>query len=69
MDFVKDLLKVQNELILQQVSDKLLNDDFEKDQFVNKYNKNNYCSIKVSNCKMKSLDCVKINELLSMLDM
>jgi len=69
MDFVKTLLLIQHEQTLQQVSDKLLNDNFEKEQFIKKHNKKNYCSIKVSNCKMKSIDCVKINELLSILDM
>jgi len=69
MDFVKSLLVVQHEQILQQVSDKLLSDNFEKEQFIKKYHKKNYCTLKICNCKMKPLDCVKINELLSMLEL
>jgi len=50
MDFLKDLLQIQHELILHQVSDKILNDDFEKEQFMNKYKKRNYSLVKVCNC-------------------
>ena len=63
MDFVKDLLQIQHKQTLEQVSNKLLNDDFEKEQFINKYNKKNYCLVKVCNCKMRQ--CVKVEDLLS----
>jgi len=63
MDFLKDLLQIQHELILHQVSDKILNDDFEKEQFMNKYKKRNYCSVKLCNCKMRSTDRVKLEHL------
>jgi|TARA_Y100000389_G_C17384914_1_gene476475 hypothetical protein len=66
MDFVKDLLKIQHNLILDQVSTKLLNDDFEKEQFKDKYDKRNYCLVKVCNCKLID-NRVKIKDLLSTL--
>ena len=70
MNFIKDLLQIQHELTLQQVSDKLDN-DFEKEQFIDKYNKCNYCLVKVCNCKMSILkdNCVKIEDLLSNLSL
>ena len=64
MDFLKDLLQIQHELILYQVSDKILDDDFEKEQFMNKYKKRNYCLVKVCNCVKKD-NRVKIEDLLS----
>ena len=68
MDFVKDLLKIQHNLILDQVSTKLLNDDFEKEQFIIKYDKKNYCMVKQCNCKMNR-NCVKIEDLISTLSL
>jgi len=67
MDFLKELLQIQHELILNQVSDKICKDPFEKELFILKYNKSNYYLLKVCNCKMKQLECVKINNLLSTL--
>jgi len=64
MDFLKDLLQIQHELILYQVSDRILSDDFEKEQFIRKYKKRNYCLIKVCNCKIID-NRVKIKDLLS----
>ena len=74
MDFLKDLLQIQHELILHQVSDKILNDDFEKEQFMNKYKKRNYSLVKVCNCntiddRVKIDNRVKIKDLLSKLTM
>ena len=66
MEFVKDLLKLQHTQTLDQVSTKLLNDDFEKEQFILKYDKKNYCMVKQCNCKMNHY-CVKIEDLLSTL--
>ena len=54
MEFLKELVELQHQQIVKKVSHKLLNDDFEKEQFIKKYNKRNYCLIKVCNCKMKS---------------
>ena len=69
MDFLKDLLQIQHELILYQVSNKILDDDFEKEQFINKYKKRNYSLVKVCNCvKIDDRvidDRVKIEDLLS----
>ena len=68
MDFVKDLLKLQHTQTLYQVSTKLLNDDFEKEQFILKYDKKNYCMVKQCNCKMNR-NCVKIEDLISTLSL
>ena len=68
MDFVKDLLQIQHKQTLEQVSNKLLNDDFEKEQFMNKYKKRNYCLVKVCNCRIID-NRVKIKDLLSNLTM
>ena len=68
MDFLKDLLQIQHELILKQIAPKILKDDYDINQFINKYNKKNYCTLRIGNYKMKSVDCVKMKELLSTLD-
>lgn len=68
MDFIKDLLKLQHTQTLDQVSTKLLNDDFEKEQFILKYDKKNYCMVKQCNCKMNR-NCVKIEDLISTLSL
>ena len=70
MDFLKSLVELHHLLTLEQVSHKLLNDDlddFEKEQFIKKYNKRNYCLVKVCNCKLKAYEkgCVKVEDLLS----
>ena len=67
MDFLKSLVELQHLLTLEQVSHKLLNDDFEKEHFIKKYNKRNYCLVKVCNCKLKAYEkgCVKVEDLLS----
>ena len=68
MDFVKDLLQIQHVVTLNQVSKKLLTDDFEKEQFILKYDKKNYCMVKQCNCKMNR-NCVKIEDLISTLSL
>jgi len=68
MDFVKDLLQIQHVVTLNQVSKKLLTDDFEIDQFIQKYDKKNYCMVKQCNCKMNR-NCVKIEDLISTLSL
>ena len=68
MDFVKDLLQIQHLVTLNQISSKLLNDDFEKEQFILKYDKKNYCMVKQCNCKMNR-NCVKIEDLISTLSL
>ena len=65
MEFLKELLVIQNEVIVTQVSDKLLSNEFEKEQFIDKYVKRNYCLVKVCNCKMDQ--CVKKKDILSIL--
>ena len=68
MEFLKELLQIQHQLIVQQVSRKLLSDNLEIEQFITKYDKQNYSLVKVCNCKMKEIDCVKIDNLLSTLE-
>jgi len=68
MDLMKDLLSIQHELIINKVSDILFTDDLENKQFIEKYNKKNYSIIKVSNCKIRICNCVKIIDLLSNLE-
>jgi len=65
MNFLKEVLQVQHEIILHQVSDKLLTTTFERDHFMDQFNKINYCLVKVCNCRM---NCVKIGLLLSTLE-
>ena len=67
MNFLKDLLQIQQRETLKQISEKLKLSDFETNEFINKYNKRNYCMIKVSNCKIKE-PRVKISDLLSSID-
>ena len=69
MDLLQDLLKIQHEQTLQKVADKLLYDNFDKQTFCKRYNKSNYCLVKIGNITMKSLDCVKIDMLLSTLEL
>jgi len=53
MEFLKELLQIQQEVSLKQVSVKLLTSDFEIHHFIEQFNKKNYCLVKVCNCKMK----------------
>jgi len=68
MDFLQDLLRIQHGYSLHQVSYKLLTDTLDKRNFIEQYNKNNYCLIKVCNCKMRICSRVKLDILLSTLD-
>ena len=68
MDFLKELLQIQHEIIVNQISEILLPTSFEKYNFVEKYNKNNYYLVKVCNCQMKPSSRVKIDILLSTLE-
>ena len=63
MDFLKDLLKLQHEIALDQVSNIILSDEFETKEFTKKYNKRNYCLVKVCNCKMCD-KCVKMSDFI-----
>ena len=67
MDFLKDLLKLQHEVILKDISGKLFTDDvFEQNTFIQKYHKQNYCLCKVCNCSIRE-PRVKIKDLISTL--
>ena len=65
MDFLKDLVQIQQTLILEKLSDHLLNNQTDKIEFIDKYNKPNYQLIKVSNTKMVIRKRVKIDDIIS----
>jgi len=67
MEFLKELLQIQHQLIIQQVSDTLFNNNLEIEQFITKYDKQNYYLVKICNCKMKGINRVKIDKILSTL--
>ena len=68
MDFLKELLQIQQEFSLHQESIRLLTSDFERQHFMEQFNKRNYCLVKVCNCHMRPCDRVKIDTLLSTLE-
>jgi len=65
MDFLKDLVQIQQTMILEKLSDKLLSSETDKKEFIVKYNKPNYQLIKVSNTKMAIRKRVKIDDIIS----
>ena len=65
MDFLKDLVQIQQTIILEKLSDKLLSSETDKKEFIDKYNKPNYQLIKVSNTKMAIRKRVKIDDIIS----
>ena len=65
MDFLKDLVQIQQTMILEKLSDKLLSTKTDKIEFIDKYNKPNYQLIKVSNTKMAIRKRVKIDDIIS----
>jgi len=65
MDFLKDIIKLQTKETLIKISEKILINDNDKINFINKFNKVNYQIIKICNCKMISKNRVKINTLIS----
>ena len=64
MDFLKDLVQIQQTIILEKLSDHLLNNQTDKKEFIDKYNKPNYQLIKVSNTKMAIRKRVKIDDMI-----
>ena len=65
MDFLKDLVQIQQIIILEKLSDHLLTSETDKKEFIVKYNKPNYQLIKVSNTKMAIRKRVKIDNIIS----
>jgi hypothetical protein len=53
MNFLKELLQLQQQQSLIQISDKLSLSNYDKEQYIKKYSKKNYCLIKISNCKIR----------------
>ena len=64
MDFLKDLVQIQQTIILEKLSDHLLNNQTDKKDFIDKYNKPNYQLIKVSNTKMAIRKRIKIDDMI-----
>lgn len=64
MEFLKELLQIQHQQILHQISKKLNLSEFEKQEFINKYNKRNNSLVKICNCKIINIR-VKNSDLLS----
>jgi predicted ATPase len=64
MDFLKDLVQIQQTVILEKLSDHLLNNQTDKKEFIVKYNKPNYQLIKVSNTKMVIRKRIKIDDMI-----
>ncbi len=64
MEFLKELLQIQHQQILHQISKKLNLSEFEKQEFINKYNKRNNSLVKICNCKINDIR-VKNSDLLS----
>ena len=64
MDFLKDLIQIQQTIILEKLSDRLLTSEEDKKEFIAKYNKPNYQLIKVSNTKMAIRKRVKIDDMI-----
>ena len=64
MDFLKDLVQIQQTMILEKLSDHLLNNQTDKIEFIDKYNKPNYQLIKVSNTKMVIRKRIKIDDMI-----
>ena len=72
MEFIKDLLLIQQELIVKEMSTKLYKESLDKQNFTIKYNKKNFTSVKlVKNDpiynNIKKLNCVHKDNLLSTL--
>ena len=64
MELLKELLQIQHQQILHQISKKLNLSEFEKQEFINKYNKRNNSLVKICNCKIINIR-VKNSDLLS----
>lgn len=64
MDFLKDLIQIQQTIILEKLSDHLLTSETDKTEFIDKYNKPNYQLIKVSNTKMAIRKRIKIDDMI-----
>lgn len=68
MEFLKELLLIQHELILHKISESMKIED--KDKLYDLYNKRNFCTLKVVRSDpiykhSKKLKCVSLDELLS----
>ena len=64
MEFLKDLIQIQQTIILKKLSDKILSSETDKKEFIDKYNKPNYQLIKVSNTKMAIRKRIKIDDMI-----
>ena len=67
MEFLQELVNLQHQQTLKKVSEKLLLRDFEREQFITKYDKQNYRLVKITNCKLPVRKRVNIDHLISTL--
>ena len=65
MEFLKDLIKIQQIQTLEKISDKLLTREEDKQCFIKMYDKPNYQIIRITNTKMALRKRVNIDELIS----
>jgi hypothetical protein len=68
MEFLKELLVIQHELVLQKISESMTKED--KDKLYETYNKRNFCSLKLVRSDpiyrySKKLKCVSLDDLLN----
>ena len=67
MEFLQELINLQHQETLKKVSEKILLRDFEREQFITKYDKQNYRLVKITNCKLPVRKRVNIDHLISTL--
>jgi len=72
MDFLKELLEIQHELIIQEIVPLLSSNTEEQNLFIDKYTKKNYSAYRITRSapsyKSPKYQCVHIEEILSMSD-
>ena len=64
MEFLKELIQIQQAVILDKLADNLLSNDLDKIDYIIKYNKPNYQLIKVSNTKMVIRKRIKMDDMI-----
>ena len=65
MEFLKELIQIQHSQTINNLSKQLLSSEGDQLEFITKFNKPNYCLIKISNCKMPLRRRVKVDKLIS----
>ena len=63
MDFLKDCIKLHHQSLIDKLSNDLFVTEYDKENFKLKYNKKNYCMIKIGNQRIIN-DRVQVEELI-----